>query len=72
VQFIFKPLIIDFSVGVGFKYRLVKFYDVEPSGLPLAHARRTSMDFNFDHNARKEGTSYTMNLPINIKLGITF
>jgi hypothetical protein len=54
VSVIFKPLIFDFSLRVGFKYRRVKYYNVDPSALPVRKPEYAA--FTFRHRQRQEGT----------------
>lgn len=68
IQIPVKSFVIDFSVGVGIKYKITK-----RSGLFDANAyQQTARDANAYDMANAEGKYLTFNLPLNVKFGYIF
>ncbi|HUC81284.1 MAG TPA: hypothetical protein VMR70_10235 [Flavisolibacter sp.] len=68
VQISLQRFVIDFSAGLGLKYKAVERMDILD---PKAY-EQTSRHPNAYDIANKEGNYFTLNVPFNIRFGYTF
>jgi hypothetical protein len=67
-QFFFYNTVLDIYVGLGLKYRS----NVHSGRSNPGDEMESPVDFNFDYLTRHEGKYWTVSIPLNFRIGLTF